>query len=174
MDVCISSAQLEAISSARGFCWSWCHLEAEQAVILTGTKHWHQHTKTGHRNKLTDVVTHTHKEESRPVFVVCCLQARKGRNRFSSLRSLQMKLLSVTTVRPVSEWRRLLLPQITGTAKKWAKKNPVSSSMILLELVFLRSGARKACRSEGFSPSRSQNEFAFTSYPHYLCRGGVI
>jgi hypothetical protein len=41
------------------------------------------------------------------------------------------------------EWRATSAACITGTAKKWAKKNPVSSSIILFELVFLRSDARK-------------------------------
>lgn len=78
------------------------NLEAEQAVILT-----HCNTKSGNRNKLSDVVTSLGKTS--PQFVVCRLQARKGRKQvlcvLRSLRSLQMRLLSAMNVRPVSEWR---------------------------------------------------------------------
>ena len=73
----------------KGF-WSWCkpHLEAEQAVILTGTKHWHQHTKTGHRNKLTDVVTSLGKSPDQSLsFVVC----RRGKGGTGSLPSVPFK-----------------------------------------------------------------------------------
>ena len=64
------------------------------------------------------------------------------------LRSFQMKLLSETNVPPVSEKRGTSAASNHRNGQKMGKKE---SGFHSRELVFLRSGARKGCRSEGFS-----------------------